>query len=109
MIKPKIKDIKKYLKKIVWSVGKHSFIAFLLLFLLALILGGFVFYQYSFLAEKSEPQTAIQPLEFKESLYQEILEEWNERQDNFGGAEGKEYPDLFRSLPAKEESPPEEL
>jgi len=55
-----------------------------------------IFYQYSFLVEKKEPQIIERPIQFKEELYQKILKEWETRQKNFDQAEQKEYRDLFR-------------
>jgi len=55
-----------------------------------------IFYQYSFLVEKKEPQIIERPIQFKEELYQKILEEWETRQKKFEQAEQKEHRDLFR-------------
>jgi hypothetical protein len=104
----KIKNLKKFLEGFVWFIGKNSTTIFFVLFSWALIIGGFIFYKYSFLAERSEPQVVTQPLEFKETLYQKILEEWQTRQRKFEEVESEEYPDLFRSLPVVEEIIPEE-
>lgn len=104
----KIKNIKKILKRFVWFIGKNSITIFFVLLSWALIIGGFIFYEYSFLAEKLEPQPVTQPLKFKETLYQKILEEWQTRQRKFEEVESKEYPDLFRSLPVVEEITPKE-
>lgn len=104
----KIKQIKKHLNKILWFVAKYSTILFLLLFFLALILGGFAFYQYSFLSEKSEPRFTIKSLKFEEFLYEEILREWVERQENFEETKDKIYPNLFKPQPIIKEPPFEE-
>ena len=92
----KIKQLKESLKKIFWSIGGNPFPAFCILIILVLILGGLVFYQYSFLAEKKEPQIIERPLQFKEALFQKILEEWQARQKKFEESDFKEYRDLFR-------------
>lgn len=92
----KIKQLKESLKKIFWKIGENPLPAFCILIIVALIFGGLVFYQYSFLAEKKEPQIVERPLQFKEPLFQKILEEWQVRQKKFEEAEFKEYRDLFR-------------
>lgn len=104
----KIKKIRESLKKSVWIIGRNSAPTFFILFFVTFILGGFIFYKYSFLAEKIEPQITEQPLRFKESLFQEILKEWENREKRFEEAELKEYPDPFRA-PAliPEETSPE--
>jgi len=104
----KFKKNKEFFKKIPRIFKKHIFLSFLIPFLLTLILGGFIFYQYSFLAEKLEPQIIEKPLQFEEALYQEISEEWQIRQKRFEEAEFKKYPDLFRlPVPTPEETSPE--
>lgn len=103
----KIKKIKEFLKKLVWIIGGNTNIALIILFFLTLILGGFVFYKYSFLVERSEPQIIGKPLQFKEAVYQKISQEWQIRHQKFEEADLKEYPNLF-SLPIPEETIPEE-
>lgn len=93
----KIKKIKEFLKRSLWVIGENFTSTFFILFFLALIIGGFIFYKYSFLAEKIEPQITEQPLRFKESLFQEILEEWENREKRFEETELREHPDLFRT------------
>lgn len=93
----KINKIKEFLKRSLWVIGENFTSTFFILFFLALIIGGFIFYKYSFLAEKLEPEIIKEPLRFKEALYQEISEEWQIRQKRFEGAELKEYQDLFRT------------
>lgn len=92
----RIKKIKEFFKKIFLRVGENPLPAFLVLILLALVFGILIFYQYSFLAEKREPQAIERPLQFKEALFQKILEEWGRRQKRFDEADLKEYRDLFK-------------
>jgi len=99
----KLQRLIEFLKKIFWKIGGNPLPAFFILLILALIFGGLIFYQYSFLAEKKEPQIIEKPIQFKEDLYQKILAEWQMRQKNFDEAEQKEYRDLFQI------SPPEKL
>ena len=101
----KIQRLKGSLGKIFWKMGENPLFTFFFLLILALIFGGLIFYQYSFLVEKKEPRIIERPIQFKEELYQKILEEWEIRQKNFDEAEQKEYRDLFRASP----SPVEEL
>jgi len=82
-------------------MGEKPLSTFFILLVLALFIGGLIFYQYSFLAEKKEPQIIERPIQFKEELYQKILAEWQMRQKNFDEAEQKEYRDLFQILPEK--------
>jgi len=98
----KIAQLKEFFKKFFWKIGRNPLPTFFILILLAVILGVAIFYQYSFLAEKKEPQIIEKPLQFKEDLYQKILEEWQIRQEKFDKADSKEYRDLFKvSSPAE--------
>ena len=92
----RIKKIKESFKKIFLKVGENPLPAFFVLILLALVFGVLIFYQYSFLAEKKEPQVIEKPLQFKEDLYQKFFAEWQVRQKNFDEADSKKYRDLFR-------------
>ena len=103
----KVETIKEFFKKLAWIIGRNTGIALLILFFLALILGGFVFYKYGFLVEKLEPQIIEKTLQFKGTIYQKISQEWQIRQQKFEQADLKEYPNLF-SLPILEETTPEE-
>ena len=94
----KINKVKKVFGKLPRILGERAFLVSLILIFLALILGGFIFYKYNILAQKTEPQIIEKPFQFKESLYQKILEEWQGHQRKFDEAELKEYPDLFQGL-----------
>jgi len=88
--------IKIFFKKLPRILGENTFLTFLFLLLISLILGGIIFYKYSILAEKAEPQIIEKPLQFEEKIYQKILNEWEARGRRFEETELKEYPDLFR-------------
>ncbi len=92
----KTEKTKKFLKKLPRILGEQSFLTFFGLLLIALILGGFIFYQYSFLVEKEKPEVSEEPLKFKEKIYQEVLETWQEKEKRFEEVNLKQYPDLFR-------------
>lgn len=85
----------KFFKKLPKILGERAFIFFLILLFLALIFGGLVFYKYSILAQKAEPEIFEKPLKFKEETYQEVLKTWKERQKIFEETELKTYPDPF--------------
>jgi len=97
-----LKIIKRFFKKTIWIIGKNPFTAFFVLFFLSLIIGGLIFYQYSFLPEKKKPQAIKKPLQFKEDLFWGISQEWQIRQEKFEEVASKEYPNLFRSAISEE-------
>ena len=83
------------LGKIRW-LAEHAFWIFLTSVLLALILGGIIFYKYYILVRGAEPEIQEVPLQFKKDLSQEILAEWANREKRFQEAQTKEYPDPFQ-------------
>jgi len=92
----KLKNIENFLKKLPRALGENTFITLLGFLLLSLILGTFVFYQYSILAEREKPEVTETPLQFQEKTYQTTLNEWKTRTERFSGADLKEYPNPFR-------------
>jgi len=89
----KTKDLLERLPRI---LAENSFFVSLIFIFIAFIVGGFVFYKYSILAEKIEPQIIGTSLQFKEKTYQEILTEWQERESKFEAADSKQYLNPFQ-------------
>jgi len=94
--KIKFKKAIEFFKKLPRTLGERAFLTFLGLLLIALIFGGLVFYKYSILVEKAEPEISKIPLKFKEKTYQEVLKVWQEKEKRFEEANFKIYPDPFR-------------
>ena len=92
----KFKKIGVFSKKLPKILGERAFLTYLGLLVLALILGGFIFYQYNILAKKTEIQITEKLLEFKKEVYDKVLKIWQEKEEKFEGADFKEYPNLFR-------------
>lgn len=94
----KLNKIKTFFQKLPRFLGERFFTSFLVLLLLALIFGGFIFYKYSVLIEQASQQDLLgeeKPLDFDERIFQEILKIWQERQKKFEEAQLREYPDPF--------------
>lgn len=100
----KLKVIKKFLKKLIWTIGANPLVAFFVLFFLSLVIGGLVFYRYGFLAEKAQIQIIETPLQFEKDLFEEISQEWQIRQDRSEEVTFRKFPDLFQS----QVTPPQE-
>jgi len=94
--KIKFKKAIEFFKKLPRTLGERAFLTFLGLLLIALIFGGLVFYKYSILVEKAEPEISEIPLKFKEKTYQDVLKIWQEKEKRFEEADLKEYPNPFR-------------
>lgn len=69
-----LKILSARIKKIIWVLGYRAFLIILLFIFIDLILGGFIFYKYVFLAEKQIPN-ASGIIKFNDKAYQNVLEE----------------------------------
>ena len=103
-MKIKTSQIRKTLEKLSLAIAQHAFLACLFLFLLSLIFGGFLFYEYSILAQKVVPEALDTSALLKEEAYQRVLEVWQEHERISQEADFKEYPNPFlESVPSPEE------
>lgn len=122
-MKIKIEKIKNLLKKIPKVLAGHPFLTFCGLLVVALILGGVIFYKYSILAEKSEIEISKETLRFKQKIYQEVSNQWQQREEKLKKVDLKQYINPFQEIEGEvsistsseeatstpEELPPEEL
>jgi hypothetical protein len=96
-IKPiKLKKVEYALKRLPRRAAEKPFMAFSVLLLLALLLGGLTFYFYSGLSSYPvEPEE--EQLEFDKATYQKVLSDWQMRNERFSQIENSEYPDPFKA------------
>lgn len=97
-IKERINKVKKPLSKVPLIITRHAFWACLILFILSLAIGANLFYKYSILAQRAEPESLEQAVLFKGKTYQKVLKIWQEREKRFQEADFKEYPNPFLEL-----------
>lgn len=95
--KIKIKSITIFLKKTTRELAENAFSAFLVFFLLDLILGGTIFYKYIILAQRVNPQIEEKPFQFKEKSYETILEVWAKKEAKSKEIDTKQYLNPFKS------------
>jgi len=75
-------------------MAEHTFISMIFLFVLALFLGGLVYYQSK--VSFSGPQDVSQDvLKFDQETYQRVQNVWQLKKDRFYQADYKEYPNPF--------------
>lgn len=91
----KLNKLKKKLKQLPKLLAEHIFGFFMVLVFIYFILGGIIFYIYSFSAEKIEPVASQVSIQYKENTFKNVLNQWLERERKFEEAETKQYPDLF--------------
>ena len=92
--KNKIKKIRDFLPKIPRILVQHFFITLFFLLILDLILTGVLFYKYYL--QKKDLELQVQTLGLNEKLLNDILEEWQKREEIFKSVDSKQYLDLFR-------------
>ena len=96
--KIKLNKIKSFFEKLPKNLAQEPFLTFLGLLVIALFLGGVIFYFYSILIEipsefDLEKEGAF---EFDKNTYQKIIDEWQLRNNRFSEINLKEYPDIFK-------------
>ena len=95
----KINRIIKKLKVFVQLLAENSFLVFLTLFLASLFVGLIIFYHYVFLPEKMDVVIEEEELlNLNLEKQARVLEEWQNRNDNFYKADSKERIDPFHRV-----------
>lgn len=105
-IKISLNKTKKFFIKLPESLGEHAFAAFLVLFIISIIIGALIFYKYSVLAGGREIEIIEKAFQFKEKNYQEILKIWEEREKKFQEAGLKNFLNPFQGMGTKVPSTP---
>ncbi|MBI2450382.1 MAG: hypothetical protein HYV47_02485 [Candidatus Nealsonbacteria bacterium] len=82
--------------KLLRRAAENFFLTFLILVFFALIVGLVIFYKYSILPSKMEPELGEEVIKFDNDSYQKILQEWQNREGRFNAAKTKLYSDPFR-------------
>ena len=91
----KFVKIKEFLSAALKLAAERLFFTFIILILIALLLGLSAFYKYGILPQKAKPEIGAGSVRFEENIYQKILEEWASRGERFEAAKTKEYLNPF--------------
>lgn len=106
-MKLNLNKIKKVSIKLPIILAENPFRVSIFFIVLALIIGGLMFYKYNLLAKEAKPQIIESSFQFKEKILQEVINEWDKRNIRYDGADSKQYPNLFRiSTPSAEQIVP---
>jgi len=68
--------------RVFWILAVHAFLAFLFFILLGIIIGGYLFYKYAVPSDNQLSNNGTTAI-FKYDLYQEVLGEWQAREEEF--------------------------
>ena len=96
------REIKEGLSQTLKKISSNLLLVLVLFLVLDLVLGGIFFWQYYLKAEKEEPQVIL-PLKINQALLQRFSSAWQEREELFGQAALKQYPELFNLTLSEEE------
>lgn len=78
------------------GLAENPLSATALLFSIVLALGVLVFYRYDVLVHFSEPKIVGKTVQFQKELYQQILKEWQARDEEFKAADSQKYINPFQ-------------
>lgn len=95
----KLRKIGSFFKKLPRVLGENSFLTFLGLLFVSLVLGALVFYKFSFLVGKEKPEITEGSFRFQEKTYQAVLDEWQKRDQRLSEINLKLYPNPFVKTP----------
>lgn len=71
------------LKKLPYFLGLNAFLFFIVLVLIDLLVGGFLFYKYAYLTQKEQPKNNLEQIIFNEENYRQVLDVWQKREEAF--------------------------
>jgi hypothetical protein len=75
-MKPKFSfsKIKEWFLRVIWNLGQHAFKIILLLVLIDLMFGAFLFYKYVYLAQIKDGELYEEILKFDNERYEKVLD-----------------------------------
>lgn len=82
-------------KKLLWIIGNHAFWATLILILVDIIAGGIIYFQAVYLADMKTAEINSSYFQFKDSIYQQVLAQWQSRSQNLDDSLKKNYNNPF--------------
>ena len=83
------------IKAFLWFVGKHSFLCILVLFLINISFGEFLFYRYTAISKSDKFKSFDTPIIFQENTYLFVIGELEKRKNIFNNSL-EQYNDPFQ-------------
>lgn len=96
-----LSKIKIFFKKLPGVSAEKLFLTFLILSIFAFFFGGFVFYKYYYLIEKTTPEVSEKLLKIEEKSYQDLLSFWDLRAEKIEETTSKRYINPFQEIREK--------
>jgi len=94
-MKIEAKKIINFFKSLPKKIALHFFWSFIVVFVLSLLVGLFVFYKCSNLERMSEGQYVKKNVRFQKNTYEKVVSYWKEMEENLANIELHQYKDPF--------------
>lgn len=83
------------IKKTLWFLARYAFLFTLLLVLLAIVFGEFLFYNYVLLVEIKDLHVESQVTKFKKEIYESVVQKRKNRENIFNNPSESQYQNPF--------------
>ena len=95
-ISQKINTIKEFFKELPPKMAEHSFLSFLALLFVSLIIGGIVLYKYDIMSRKKEIKIEGKLIKLHKKRMENVLESIERREKNFQEVDFKMWQNPFQ-------------
>jgi len=95
-ISQKINTIKEFFKELPPKMAEHSFLSFLALLFVSLIIGGIVLYKYDITSRKKEIKIEGKLIKLHKKRMENVLESIEQREKNFQEVDFKMWQNPFQ-------------
>ncbi len=95
-ISQKINTIKEFFKQLPLKMAEHSFLSFLALFFISLIIGGIMLYKYDITTRKKEIKIEGRLIKLHKKRMENVLESIDKREKNFQEVDFKTWQNPFQ-------------
>lgn len=86
----------KKIGKIFYFIANHAFLTIIVIFIIELIFGGFLFYRYALENNYNKVKTTNDIVKFEEARYQGIINFWKDKQLIFDEVLADKYANPFK-------------
>jgi len=87
--------IKEFLFKIFWSIARHAFFACLVLFVIALFFGIWLFNKCNIIFQTENFEDIKETFLLKDKIYKDVLDNWQQDEKRYEEADFKEHSNPF--------------
>lgn len=89
-------NISKILKKLLQLIENHLNLVILIIFVIVILYASWLFYNFVYKPISATPEVFFERVEVKKTVFENVTERLELREENISKAMGKEYPDIFK-------------